>query len=163
MRTLEEIKADIEKLEEEKREVREAMRDSELSDARNLYRGKWLLKYMHTARLRMDASTRVPGNYDLVHVLDVDDVTEWKIAFLADLVVKIRRVSAEERSFAVHPHSVPGIYSADPGDFTRGFAEVVTPEMAMRILHDNEAELKGMLYDAEKIAEQLIGGDHGNA
>ena len=163
MRTLKEIDEDIAKLKKEREAVRDYMRDAELDEARGRFNGKWLVRHEHTSRLNINAATKIPGQYDLFHVVGVACVTQLDYEFQVDLVVKIREISAEERTFAVHPHAVPGTYVVDSGDFDRGFVDIVSPEMAMSILHENELKLKGMMYDAEKIAERIVVEGNDNA
>ena len=163
MRSIEEIDAEIAELEKEKKAAREANRYSELTALREKFKGKWVIRYAHTSRMIPDISTRIPGNYTIIHVTDVADTVTWKHTFKVDLELVITEKDAENRSFEVHPHSVPVVYGVDQYEFEHGFAEVTQGYIVENLLHEHELKLKGMLYDAEQFVHRIMETGEGNA
>ena len=94
---------------------------------------------------------------------DVADTGTWKHTFKVDLELAITEKNAENRSFAVHPHSVPVEYGVEQYEFDLGEAEVIQECIVESLLHENELNLKGMLYDAEQFVRRIMETGEGNA
>jgi hypothetical protein len=163
MRTIDEIDTEIAELEKEKKAIREANRYSDLAALRDKFKGKWIIFYAHTSTMLPEASTRIPGQYTIIHVTDVADTVTWKHTVKVDLELVITEIDAENRCFAVHPHSVPVDYGVGQYEFDHGFAEVIPGCIVENLLHENELNLKGMLYDAEQFVHRIMETGDGNA
>jgi hypothetical protein len=161
MRTIDEIDAEIEALKKEKSEAIKASRDADIAALKEKYAGKWVILYAHTSTMIPEASTRIPGKYTIIHVTDVADTVTWKHTFKVDLELVITEIDAENRSFAVHPHSAPVDYGVDQYGFDHGFAEVIPGYIVESLLHENELNLKGMLYDAEQFVHRIMEAGEG--
>ena len=163
MKTIVEIDAEIAALEKEKKAICEANRNSDLAALREKFNGKWVIRYAHTSAMIPEASTRIPGNYTIIPVTDVADTITWTHTFKIDLELVITAKDAENRSFAVHPQSIPVEYRVDQYGFDHGFAEVIPGHIVESLLHENELNLKGMLYDAEQFVHRIMETGEGNA
>ena len=54
-------------------------------------------------------------------------------------------------------------YRVDQYGFDHGFAEVIPGHIVESLLHENELNLKGMLYDAEQFVHRIMETGEGNA
>lgn len=164
MRTINEIDAEIEKLKKEKSEAIKASHDADIAALKEKYAGKWVILYANTSyMIPTEGIKRIPGNYTIIHITDVADTSTWKHTFKVDLELVITEKDAENRSFAVHPHSAPVDYGAGRYEFDHGFAEVIQGYIVENLLHEHELKMKGMLYDAEQFVRRIMETGEGNA
>ena len=142
MRTIEEIDADIKKLEAERDKVSNANASHNLSLLNNKYANKWIKVHEHTITLSIAESEIIPHSANFYKIKKVTYQGNGFFRFDADIHILIELDDEEKLFFLVERHvEDKALYESH---FERGFASIV-----------DESEAREWVVRAKSRFEQL--------